>query len=181
MLAHSRDEAGEVESLEVNVMVQEYAKLAYHGIRGTDSSFNVDMVYEFDSNAGEVEAIARDLSRVFLNIVTNACHATHARRVEGEDPAYLPAVTVRTEGREKEVSISVHDNGTGIPQDVLDRIFDPFFTTKSGTQGTGLGLSISHEIVQEHGGKIEVDTVPGEFTEFKITLPRKTYASVPGA
>lgn len=178
MLAHSRDEAGEVESLEVNVMVQEYAKLAYHGIRGTDSSFNVDMVYEFDSNAGEVEAIARDLSRVFLNIVTNACHATHARRIEGEDPAYQPAVTVRTEGREKDVCISVHDNGTGIPKNVLDRIFDPFFTTKSGTQGTGLGLSISHEIVQEHGGRIEVDTVPGEFTEFKITLPRKTYASV---
>ncbi len=178
MLAHSRDEAGELEPVEINVLVQEYAKLAYHGIRGTDSSFNVDMVYEFDANAGEVEAIARDLSRVFLNIVTNACHATHARRIEGEEPGYLPAVTVRTEGRDREVCITVHDNGTGIPQHVLDRIFDPFFTTKSGTQGTGLGLSISHEIVQEHGGKIEVDTVPGEFTEFKITLPRKSYASV---
>ena len=181
MLAHSRDEAGELESVEINVLVQEYAKLAYHGIRGTDSSFNVDMVYEFDANAGEVEAIARDLSRVFLNIVTNACHATHARRVEAEEPGYLPAVTVRTEGRDREVCITVHDNGTGIPQHVLDRIFDPFFTTKSGTQGTGLGLSISHEIVQEHGGKIEVDTVPGEFTEFKITLPRKNYASVPAS
>jgi len=178
MLAHSRDEAGELESVEINVLLQEYAKLAYHGIRGTDSSFNVDMVYEFDANAGEVEAIARDLSRVFLNIVTNACHATHARRVEGEEPGYLPAVTVRTEGRDREVCITVHDNGTGMPQHVLDRIFDPFFTTKSGTQGTGLGLSISHEIVQEHGGKIEVDTVPGEFTEFKITLPRKSYAAV---
>lgn len=177
MLAHSRDEAGELESIEINVLVQEYAKLAYHGIRGTDSSFNVDMVYEFDANAGEVEAIARDLSRVFLNIVTNACHATHARRIEGEEPGYLPAVTVRTEGRDREVCITVHDNGTGMPQHVLDRIFDPFFTTKSGTQGTGLGLSISHEIIQEHGGKIEVDTVPGEFTEFKITLPRKSYAS----
>ncbi len=181
MLAHSRDEAGELESVEINVLVQEYAKLAYHGIRGTDSSFNVDMVYEFDSNAGEVEAIARDLSRVFLNIVTNACHATHARRTEEGEPGYQPAVTIRTEGRKNEVSIAVHDNGTGIPQHVLDRIFDPFFTTKSGTQGTGLGLSISHEIVQEHGGKIEVDTVPGEFTEFKITLPRRNYASVPGS
>ena len=180
MLAHSRDEAGELESVEINVLVQEYAKLAYHGIRGTDSSFNVDMVYEFDSNAGEVEAIARDLSRVFLNIVTNACHATHARRTEEGESGYQPAVTIRTEGRKNEVSIAVHDNGTGIPQHVLDRIFDPFFTTKSGTQGTGLGLSISHEIVQEHGGKIEVDTVPGEFTEFKITLPRRNYASVPG-
>ncbi len=181
MLAHSREEAGELESVEINVLVQEYAKLAYHGIRGTDSSFNVDMVYEFDSNAGEVEAIARDLSRVFLNIVTNACHATHARRTEEGESGYQPAVTVRTQGRKNEVSIAVHDNGTGIPQHVLDRIFDPFFTTKSGTQGTGLGLSISHEIVQEHGGKIEVDTVPGEFTEFKITLPRRNYASVPGS
>ena len=177
MLAHSRDEAGELESVEINVLVQEYAKLAYHGIRGTDSSFNVDMVYEFDANAGEVEAIARDLSRVFLNIVTNACHATHARRTGDEEEDYHPVVTVRTEGRKNDVCITVHDNGTGIPQHVLDRIFDPFFTTKSGTQGTGLGLSISHEIVQEHGGKIEVDTVPGDFTEFRITLPR-SYASV---
>ena len=180
MLAHSRDEAGEVESIDMNLMVQEYAKLAYHGIRGTDSSFNVDMVYQIDKDAGNVDGIARDLSRVFLNIITNACHATQARGRK-EDESYLPAVTISTEGREHDVLVTVRDNGTGIPDEIVSRIFDPFFTTKSGTQGTGLGLSISHEIVQEHGGKIEVTTEMGEFTEFRITLPRKSYDPVTAA
>ncbi len=176
MLAHSREEAGQVQSVAINLMVQEYAKLAYHGIRGTDSNFNVDMVYELDSGAGELEGIARDLSRVFLNVVTNACHATAARRKDA-DASYFPSVTVKTEGRDHNVCVTIRDNGTGIPEDVVSRIFDPFFTTKSGTEGTGLGLSISHEIVQEHGGEIEVETRPGEFTEFRITLPRKHYAA----
>ena len=178
MLAHSRDEVGQPEPVDLNQMVDEYVKLAYHGIRGTDSTFNVDMIKEFDPTVGEIEAIGRDLSRVFLNIVTNACHATHARRTRGSDPDYLPTVTVRTEGGEETVKVSVHDNGTGIPDDVLGRIFDPFFTTKAGTGGTGLGLSISHEIIQEHGGKLEVNTEPGVFTEFAVTLPRRGPLSV---
>ena len=177
MLAHSRDEAGEVESIDINVMVQEYAKLAYHGIRGTDSTFNVDMIHQYDKDAGSVEGIARDLSRVFLNIITNACHATQARGHK-EDDGYLPMVTVGTEGREKDVQVTVRDNGTGTADEILKKIFDPFFTTKSGTQGTGLGLSISHEIIQEHGGRIEVETEDGEGTEFRITLPRKGYEPV---
>ena len=177
MLAHSRDEAGEVESIDINLMVQEYAKLAYHGIRGTDSTFNVDMVHQYDKDAGTVDGIARDLSRVFLNIITNACHATQARGRK-EDDTFLPQVTVSTDGREQDVCVTIRDNGTGMPDDVLRKIFDPFFTTKSGTQGTGLGLSISHEIIQEHGGKIEVKTEVGEGTEFLITLPRKSYEPV---
>ena len=180
MLAHSRDEAGEVESIDINLMVQEYAKLAYHGIRGTDSTFNVDMIHQYDKDAGAVDGIARDLSRVFLNIITNACHATQARGRK-EDETYLPQVTVSTDGREQDVRITIRDNGTGMPDEVLRKIFDPFFTTKSGTQGTGLGLSISHEIIQEHGGKIEVDTKEGEGTEFRITLPRKSYEPVTAA
>ena len=180
MLAHSRDEAGEVESIDINLMVQEYAKLAYHGIRGTDSTFNVDMIHQYDKDAGNVDAIARDLSRVFLNIITNACHATQARG-RNEDGSYHPMVTIGTEGRERDVRITVRDNGTGMPDEVVRKIFDPFFTTKSGTQGTGLGLSISHEIVQEHGGKIEVETEEGEGTEFRITLPRKGYEPVTAA
>ncbi len=180
MLAHSRDEAGEVESIDINLMVQEYAKLAYHGIRGTDSTFNVDMIHQYDKDAGAVDGIARDLSRVFLNIITNACHATQARGRK-EDDTYLPQVTVSTDGREQDVRITIRDNGTGMPDEVLRKIFDPFFTTKSGTQGTGLGLSISHEIIQEHGGKIEVDTKEGEGTEFRITLPRKSYEPVTAA
>jgi len=181
MLAHSRDDAGQVESVDINAMVLEYAKLAYHGMRGTDSSFNCDMVYQIDKDAGNVEAIGRDLSRVFLNVITNACHATQARGRKEEDASYMPTVAISTEGRERDVMITVRDNGTGIPDEIVSRIFDPFFTTKSGTQGTGLGLSISHEIIQEHGGRIEVETEPGEFTEFRITLPRKSYDAVPAA
>ena len=175
MLAHSRDDSGESEAVDINAMVDEYARLAYHGMRGVDSTFNVDMVKEFDPNAGEVDAIARDLSRVFLNVVTNACQATHVRRQKEEDSSYLPMVRVKTEARDKKVRVTVRDNGTGIPDEVLGKIFDPFFTTKTGTGGTGLGLSISHEIVEEHGGKMEVDTKPGEFTEFVITLPRRSH------
>ncbi len=173
MLAHSRDDSGEAEPVDINAMVDEYTRLAYHGMRGIDSTFNVDMIKEFDPNAGEVAAIARDLSRVFLNVVTNACQATHVRRTKEEDPGYLPTVKVRTEGDERGVRVTVRDNGTGIPAEIVSRIFDPFFTTKAGTGGTGLGLSISHEIVEEHGGKMEVETKPGEFTEFVITLPRE--------
>ena len=172
MLAHSRDEAGRVESVDVNALVREYARLAYHGMRGTDSSFNCDMIYQIDQDAGKIDAVTSDLSRVFLNVITNACHATQARAAK-EDDSYMPAVTITTEGGEDDVTVSVRDNGTGIPDDILGRIFDPFFTTKPGTTGTGLGLSISHEIVQEHGGKFEVDTEPGSFTEFRITIPRK--------
>ena len=172
MLAHSRNEAGQVESVDVNLLVDEYAKLAYHGLRGTDSTFNVNLVQEFDAAAGEVEAVSRDLSRVFLNVVTNACHATIARGKEAEG-SYEPTVWLKTEGRETNVCISIRDNGTGIPDHIVDKIFDPFFTTKSGTQGTGLGLSISHEIIREHGGEFQVETEVGEFTEFRIVLPRK--------
>ena len=172
MLAHSRNEAGQVESVDINLLVDEYAKLAYHGLRGTDSTFNVNLVQEFDAAAGEVEAVSRDLSRVFLNVVTNACHATIARGKEAEG-SYEPTVWLKTEGSETSVSVSIRDNGTGIPDAIVDKIFDPFFTTKSGTQGTGLGLSISHEIIREHGGEFQVETEVGEFTEFRIVLPRK--------
>ena len=172
MLAHSRNEAGQVESVDVNLLLDEYAKLAYHGLRGTDSTFNINLVKEFDDAAGEVEAVSRDLSRVFLNVVTNACHATIARGKETEG-TYEPTVWLRTEGSETSVSVSIRDNGTGIPDHIVDKIFDPFFTTKSGTQGTGLGLSISHEIVREHGGELQVETEEGEYTEFRIVLPRK--------
>ena len=172
MLAHSRNEAGQVESADINQLLDEYAKLAYHGLRGTDSTFNVNLVQEFDETAGKVEAVTRDLSRVFLNVVTNACHATAARAGES-DGSYKPTVWLRTEGSEDGVRVTIRDNGTGIPSEIVDRIFDPFFTTKSGTQGTGLGLSISHEIVREHGGEFQVETEVGEFTEFRILLPRK--------
>ena len=173
MLAHSRDEPGGEETMNVNRVLDEYAKLAYHGLRGTDSAFNVTLVREFDENAGQVTGIARDLSRVFLNIVTNACHATAARREEG-DASYSPTVTLKTKGHQDHVVVSVRDNGTGIPDSIVRKIFEPFFTTKSGTQGTGLGLSISRDIVVGHGGELEVESEPGEFTEFRIKLLRES-------
>ena len=171
MLAHSRDEAGQIESIDINLLVEEYTKLAYHGMRGTDATFNVTINRELDPDAGRVDGIARDLSRVILNIVTNACQATQMRgRAEGR--GYSPTLLVSTEGRGDTVCIKVRDNGTGMPESVVRKIFDPFFTTKSGTQGTGLGLSISHEIVREHNGQLAVETEEGEFTEFTIILPR---------
>ena len=184
MLSHSREEAGDMESVDINLLLDEYANLAYHGLRGTDSSFNVNLIREFDPDAGEVEAIARDLSRVFLNVVTNACHATMSRKEEeeGEEgPSYWPTVWLKTKGSEKSVEVGIRDNGTGIPDAVVDKIFDPFFTTKSGTQGTGLGLSISNEIVNGHGGQLSVETEVGEFTEFKILLPRESLGPVSAA
>ncbi len=171
MLAHSRDEAGQIESIDINLLVEEYTKLAYHGMRGTDATFNVTITRELDPEAGRVDGIARDLSRVILNIVTNACQATQMRG-KAEGRGYSPTLLVSTEGRGDTVCIKVRDNGTGMPESVVRKIFDPFFTTKSGTQGTGLGLSISHEIVREHEGQLAVDTEEGEFTEFTIVLPR---------
>lgn len=171
MLAHSRDEAGQIESIDINLLVEEYTKLAYHGMRGTDATFNVTINRELDPDAGRVDGIARDLSRVILNIVTNACQATQMRG-KAEGRGYSPTLLVSTEGLGDTVCIKVRDNGTGMPESVVRKIFDPFFTTKSGTQGTGLGLSISHEIVREHEGQLAVDTEEDEFTEFTIILPR---------
>ena len=177
MLAHSRDEAGAAETIDVNQLVDEYAKLAYHGLRGTDSSFNVTLDRDFDDEAGAITGIARDLSRVFLNIVTNACHATAARKEEEEDADYSPTVALKTRGFEDHVIVSIRDNGTGIPDSIVRKIFEPFFTTKSGTQGTGLGLSISRDIVVGHGGELEVESEPGEFTEFRVKLLRESNIS----
>ena len=171
MLAHSRDEAGQIESIDINLLVEEYTKLAYHGMRGTDATFNVTINRELDPDAGRVEGIARDLSRVILNIVTNACQATQMRG-KAEGRGYSPTLLVSTENQGDAVRIRIRDNGTGMPESVVRKIFDPFFTTKSGTQGTGLGLSISHEIVREHEGQLAVDTREGEYTEFGIVLPR---------
>ena len=177
MLAHSREDAGDAETIDVNLLIDEYAKLAYHGLRGNDSAFNVTLDRDFDEEAGEVTGIARDLSRVFLNIVTNACHATAARKEEEEGADYSPTVSLKTRGHEDHVIVSIRDNGTGIPDAIVQKIFEPFFTTKSGTQGTGLGLSISRDIVVGHGGDLEVESEPGEFTEFRIKLLRQSNIS----
>ena len=170
MLSHSRESSGELEPIDVNAMLAEYANLAYHSRRALDSEFNVTFEHAFDEEVGEVQAVPQDMSRVFLNLVTNACQATDERR-KGESDAYRPTLSLRTARDGEMVEVRVRDNGVGIPEDVKARIFEPFFTTKATNEGTGLGLSISNDIVRRHGGEMRVESELGEFTEFIVRLP----------
>ena len=176
MLSHSRESSGEFESVDVNAMLSEYANLAYHSRRAIDSEFNVTFHREFDEGAGNIQAIPQDMSRVFLNLVTNACQATDERR-KGEPDSYKPTLWLKTRREGDMVDVRVRDNGPGIPEHVAARIFEPFFTTKPTNEGTGLGLSISNDIVRGHGGELRVETEEGEFTEFIVRLPAKPEAA----
>ncbi len=173
MLLHSRGQAGERQPTDINAMLDEYVNLSYHGMRAQDSSFNLTIERDFDPEAGAVDAIPQDLSRVFLNLLNNACYAVNEKaRLAG--PGFAPTLRVHSRNLGDSVEVRIRDNGMGIPAEVRDKIFNPFFTTKPTGQGTGLGLSISHDIVvQGHGGQLEVETVPGEFTEFVVRLPRQ--------
>ena len=170
MLSHSRESSGDLESVDVNAMLMEYANLAYHSRRALDSDFNVTFHQEFDEGAGAIQAVPQDMSRVFLNIVTNACQATDERR-KIESGGYEPTLWLKTRRDDEMVEVRVRDNGTGIPESVVAKIFEPFFTTKATNEGTGLGLSISNDIVRRHGGEMSVDSQEGEFTEFIVRLP----------
>jgi len=172
MLLHSRGKAGEVQPTDVNALLAEYVNLGYHGMRAQDSSFNLKIESDYDSSIGMINAVPQDLSRVFLNIINNSCYATNQKKKELKD-AYFPILEVHTKNLDKKVEIRIRDNGTGIPQDVLDKVFNPFFTTKPAGQGTGLGLSLSFDIVvQEHKGEMKVDSKEGEYTEFVIIIPK---------
>ena len=172
MLLHSRGKAGEVQPTDVNALLAEYVNLGYHGMRAQDSSFNLKIESDYDSSIGMINAVPQDLSRVFLNIINNSCYATNLKKKELKD-AYFPILEVRTKSLDKKVEIRIKDNGTGIPQDILDKVFNPFFTTKPAGQGTGLGLSLSFDIiVQEHKGEMRVDSKEGEYTEFVIIIPK---------
>jgi signal transduction histidine kinase/ligand-binding sensor domain-containing protein len=172
MLLHSRGESGERRAADVNGILDEYVMLAYHSIRGTDSTFNIKIEKDYDPTIGRVEVFPQDLSRVFLNLVNNACYATHEKKKALGD-GYTPALTVATKNLGNAIEIRIRDNGNGIPADIREKIFNPFFTTKPAGQGTGLGLSISYDIiVQEHHGEIKVETEEGRFTEFVVRLPR---------
>ncbi len=173
MLLHSRGQTGERQPTDINKMLEEYVNLTYHGMRAQDSSFNVTIERELASDAGTVEAIPQDLSRVFLNLLSNACYAVN-ERAKKNGAGFVPKLRVSSTNLGETVEIRIRDNGLGIPPEVREKIFNPFFTTKPTGQGTGLGLSISHDIVvQQHGGQLEVETEPGEFTEFIVRLPRK--------
>jgi two-component system NtrC family sensor kinase len=171
MLQHSRASTGQKEPADINVLADEYLRLAYHGLRAKDKMFNAELITHLDAGLPKVNIIPQDVGRVLLNLFTNAFYATmQKKKLHGSD--YKPTVSVTTRVHQDEVVITVRDNGTGIPEDVKDKIMQPFFTTKPTGEGTGLGLSLSYDIiVKGHGGKINVDTAEREFTEFTISLP----------
>ena len=179
MLQHSRSSNGVKEPTDINSLCDEYLRLAYHGLRAKDNSFNATMKTDFDETIGNINIIPQDIGRVVLNLITNAFYVVNEKSKQGL-ANYEPTVTVKTSktlpsgGRGAIVLVSVKDNGNGIPQKVLDKIFQPFFTTKPTGQGTGLGLSLSYDIVKTHGGEISVETKEGAFTVFTIKLPSQS-------
>ena len=175
MLLHSRGGGGEHRLTDVNALVEDSLSLAFHGARSEKPQFNVTLRREFDRDAGSAEVFPQEISRVLLNLMSNGFYAVAER--SGENiPGFEATLSVSTRNRGEHVEIRIRDNGVGIPPEVKEKIFSPFFTTKPPGEGTGLGLSISHDIiVKQHGGRIDIDTEPGAFTEFTILLPRKQF------
>ena len=163
---------------DLNAIVEEHARLAYHSARATDPNFQLDLQQELDPDMGQVEVVPQDLGRVFLNMVNNACYATDQKRRkledEGSSERFFPTVAVTSLRKEETAVVTIKDNGTGMPQEVIEKIFNPFFTTKPTDQGTGLGLAISNDIVRSHGGSIQVESKDGEYTLMTVQLPLVT-------
>jgi GAF domain-containing protein len=181
MLLHSREGSGERRPVDINTMVEDSLNLAYHGARAEKQQFNIRLERSFDPAAGIVDLFPQEITRVLLNIISNGVYAAMKRKAEMRD-GYEPTLAAMTEDLGDRVEIRIRDNGGGIPPGVKEKIFNPFFTTKPPGEGTGLGLSLSYDIVvKQHSGSIEVDTQPGEFTEFRVILPRKAAPSKAGA
>ncbi|HKJ79888.1 MAG TPA: two-component regulator propeller domain-containing protein [Prolixibacteraceae bacterium] len=190
MLMHSRGSSGKKEPTDINALADEYLRLSYHGYRAKDKSFNADFKLEADESLPKVDVVPQDIGRVLLNLINNAFYAVAKRAKENDPPPpkgrikdggadYIPTVIVRTSSYNppsggRGASISVSDNGPGIPTEIKEKIFQPFFTTKSTGEGTGLGLSLSYDIVKAHDGQIKVESVEGEGTEFTIEIPLKS-------
>jgi signal transduction histidine kinase len=176
MLLHSREGAGEHRPVDINAIVEESLNLAYHGARAEKSGFNITLKRDLDPEAGMIDLYPQEITRVFLNLISNGFYAATKRKEKGGE-GFEPTLSATTRSLGNRVEIRIRDNGTGIPLEVKEKMFNPFFTTKPAGEGTGLGLSMSHDIVvKQHGGKIDVDTEPGAFTEFIITLPRMAAA-----
>ncbi|MBL0268998.1 MAG: hypothetical protein IPP99_10130 [Chitinophagaceae bacterium] len=175
MLQHSSSGSGKKEPTDINALCDEYLRLAYHGLRAKDKSFNATMKTDFDASIGKVNIISQDIGRVLLNLITNAFYAVQEKK-KTADAGYEPTVSISTASVQpplggRSLSIKVSDNGGGIPPKILDKIFQPFFTTKPTGQGTGLGLSLSYDIVKAHGGELKVETKEGEGSTFIIQIP----------
>jgi two-component system, NtrC family, sensor kinase len=188
MLQHSRKSTGQKEPTDINALCDEYLRLSYHGLRAKDKSFNATLKTDFDEAITKINVIPQDVGRVLLNLFNNSFYAvsekqkaqnimmkTEGEILNGENNKYEPTVSVSTKKMFRKVQICVKDNGSGIPQNLIDKIFQPFFTTKPTGEGTGLGLSLSYDIIKAHGGELKVETREGQFTEFIIELPEENF------
>ncbi len=174
MLQHSRSSSGQKEPTDINALADEYLRLAYHGLRAKDKSFNATLKTDFDQSIGKINIIPQDIGRVILNLITNAFYVVNEKQNVQRSTlnvGYDPTVSISTKKSNDRIEICVTDNGNGIPSSIKDKIFQPFFTTKPTGQGTGLGLSLSYDIVKAHGGALEVETKEGKGTTFIIQLP----------
>jgi two-component system NtrC family sensor kinase len=174
MLLHSRQGSGEHRLVDINALVEESLNLAYHGARAERQGFNIALERSFDPRAGHADVFPQDIVRVMLNLISNGFYAAIKRKEQADADSFEPTLLAATKNLGDQIEIRIRDNGTGILPEIRDKMFNPFFTTKPAGEGTGLGLSISYDIiVKQHAGTIEVETNPGEFTEFRIVLPRK--------
>jgi signal transduction histidine kinase len=172
MLQHSRTGSGQKELTDINALADEYLRLAYHGLRAKDKSFNARFETDFDSTVGKINVLPQDIGRVILNLINNAFYAVSSRAASKPGKDYIPTVSVSTRRLDDKIKIAVKDNGIGIPSRVLDKIFQPFFTTKPTGEGTGLGLSLSYDIITKgHGGELSVETKESEGSVFNIQIP----------
>jgi signal transduction histidine kinase len=173
MLLHSREGSGERRPADINTIVEESLNLAYHGARAEKPGFNITLLRDLDPDAGVIDLFAQEITRALLNLISNGFYAASKREAENGEADFEPVLSAATKNLGNYIEIRIRDNGTGIPPEVKEKMFNPFFTTKPAGEGTGLGLSMSHDIiVKQHGGRIEVATQPGQFTEFTILLPR---------
>ena len=170
MLEHSRSSTSVKEPTDINALCDEYLRLAYHGLRAKDKSFNAQFETDFDNSIQKINVVPQDIGRVVLNLINNAFYAVN-EKAKQNIPGYEPTVIVSTKKLNDKIEIKVSDNGNGIPTSIKEKIFQPFFTTKPTGSGTGLGLSLSYDIIKAHGGEIKVDTKVNEGTEFTIQLP----------
>ena len=175
MLLHSREGSREHRLADINSLLDESLNLAYHGARAEKGEFNIALQRDFDADAGTIELFPQEITRAFLNLIANGVYAATRRKTEEKEPGFEPTLRATTKNLGTTVEIRIRDNGTGIPPEVREKMFNPFFTTKPAGEGTGLGLSMTHDIiVKQHGGRLDVATEAGQFTEFIIVLPRMT-------
>lgn len=170
MLLHSRGGNGKMEDIDLNTLIKEYANLAFHGMRANKNPINVDIKIDTDPQLGMVKMNAENFSRVILNLCKNAFDAMRDKLEHEKDKSYVPTLKIKTIREDEKVIVEIEDNGPGVPEDIKEKLITPFFTTKKGNEGTGLGLSISMDIIQSHGGRMDITSKEGEFTRFTIEL-----------